>query len=154
MKVCPFCKRTLLAQESVCSSCGNKVKPAPSYKKNGNKKRGFNRVPLKRKIKFQALSLDPQGKELSLEGRVDNISLSGICFDIDSHKLAHRLSYLRVSNLLWMAFSLPGKKEPFRFQGEIKRVRPLPDGILRIGVMFINLERTDYRIINDFVRSE
>jgi hypothetical protein len=153
MKVCPFCKRTLLEKDSICSSCGKTIQKTDNHNNPNGKKRGFKRVPFKGEVVFQFLSLDPQGRDLSLEGNLDNISLSGVCFDIDTKKLSHRLSYLKVSNLIWMKFSLPGKSEAFKCQGEIKRVRPFSDRFLRLGVMFINLDKPDYLLVNNLVNS-
>ena len=111
------------------------------------------RVSLDNIVNFQAFSLDPQGKNLALEGKIKNVSLSGIYFEIEESCLFKVSSYLKVSNIIWMEFSLPGKNSPIRTQGEIRRVWKQDSGGLGLGVMFINIPQDGYKSLNRFLDS-
>lgn len=117
------------------------------------KKRGFLRIPFKKEVNFQLLSVSPQGKELDLVGRGDNISLSGICIDVSKEHFLHSFFHLDVSSIIWMSFFVPGSDGKIKLQGEVKRIWHISEDMLRIGVMFINISSKDYRTIHDFIDS-
>jgi len=152
VKFCKICKRLIPKGEESCPFCIQGVSQRKGVLKE-DKRRGFVRVPLKERISFQSLSLDPQGKTLSLEGFSQDISLSGIYFEIKGSSLIKSLPYLKVSNIIWMEFLLPGFRKKIRLQGEIKRICKKNLNSLGLGVMFVNVDRRSYRLLDDYISS-
>ncbi|HEC69449.1 MAG TPA: PilZ domain-containing protein [Candidatus Omnitrophica bacterium] len=144
MKFCLICKRLIPKGQDSCPFCRGDISSSK------DKRRGFVRVPLKEIISFQSFSLDPQGENLSLKGTSQDISISGIYFEIVPSSISS-LPYLKVSNIIWMEFTLPGCKKPLKLQGEIRRVQRKGLDKVGLGVMFINLDRKSYKILDSFI---
>ena len=144
MKFCLICKRLIPKGQNFCPFCRGDISS------QRDKRRGFVRIPLKEIVRFQSFSLDPQGENLSLKGTSQDISLSGIYFEIAPSSISS-LPYLKVSNIIWMKFTLPGCKKPLKLQGEIRRVHRKGVEKVGLGVMFINLDRKSYKILDSFI---
>lgn len=111
------------------------------------------RIPFREKVSFQSLSLDPQGKNLSYEGFSRDISLSGIYLEIEGESFRKNLPYLKVSSIIWMEFNLPGFGKKLRVQGEIRRVCQKDLESLGLGVMFVNVDKKTYKLLDAFISS-
>ena len=153
MKFCPLCKRLVPKGADSCPSCGKKPQETNRPVSKPDKRRGFVRVPVDEVLRFNPLSLDPQGERLDLKASLKNISLSGVYFEIGDISSLKVLSYLKVSNILWMEFSLPGLGRSIKTQGEIRRIWDISSRDLGLGVMFVNLSQSGYKWINRFISS-
>ncbi len=119
-----------------------------------DKRRGFLRVTCEQPVRFQPLTLDPEGKHLDLKGKMENVSLSGIFFEIKKADSAKALPYLKVSSLVWMEFTLIDHNSIIRTQGEIKRILSYSLEALGLGVMFVNLSQYHHRAIEEYISSQ
>ena len=152
MKFCPRCKR-LLSQSGICPLCGKAADKKGAGRTSSDKRKGFVRIDFDDTIRFQALSVNPQGDRLDLEAKAKNISLSGIYFEVGEPFVSRAASYLKVSNILWMEFRLPGMNQSIKTQGEIRRVWDNGPDCLGVGVMFVNISRSSHRLIDQFLCS-
>ena len=151
MKFCQHCKRLIPKGYSDCPFCSKTFPEKKAHLKQSDKRKGFVRIPFNDVVRFQVLSLDPQGNNLALEARAKNVSLSGIYFEIEKSSVDKVSSYLKVSNILWMEFRLPGEHQRIRTQGEIRRVWDVDVQAFGIGVMFVNMSQSFHRLLDKFV---
>lgn len=112
--------------------------------------RTHQRLDYKEPIKFEALSLDPAGEELGRQGTGQNISMTGIYFEVKNSDEIQR--HMKVGNIIWVAFTLPTEKDELRTQCEIRRVLDLSKNKVGLGAMFINLSTKAERAIVNFLR--
>jgi len=153
MKFCPSCKRLVPKGKDECPFCSRSLSKKENSLPETDKRRGFVRVPFNDTVRFQSLSLDPQGKNLALEGRTRDVSLTGIYFEVERAVFTGASSCLKVSNIIWMEFRLPGQNQTVKTQGEIRRVWGRHLGNSGIGVMFVNIPEVSRKSINRFLSS-
>lgn len=153
MKFCAQCKRLIPRGHEGCPFCSKDFPSKEQNTKASDKRKGFVRIPFNDVVRFQVLSLNPQGNNLELEAKARNISLSGIYFDVARSFSDRASSYLKVSNILWIEFRLPSEKQPIKTQCEIRRVWDNNVDGLGVGVMFINISRPSYKLIDKFISS-
>lgn len=157
MKFCPLCKRVIAKGSNKCSYCNQASLEGTYGAVKSDNRRGYVRVPYEETVNFQVLSLDPQGKNLALQAKAKNISLSGIFFEtntssfLKSSSFIRASSYLKVSNIIWMQFMIPTSPKPIKTQGEIRRIWKSSGNNISLGIMFVNMSRHDYRNVDKFI---
>lgn len=155
MRFCPFCNSLLPDEATQCLFCGRALSGSENLEKKTEKPRvtlrGFVRIPFKEKVRFQVLSLDPRGENLSLVAEARDISLSGIYFETERDRVSEIVHHFRMSNILWMEFKLPKIEKPIKLQGEIRRLVDTNKEKIGLGVMFLNVERKTRRLLDDFI---
>lgn len=151
MKFCPSCKRLIPKGKNECPFCSRGLSKKENNLPETDKRRGFVRVPFKDTVRFQSLSLDPRGKNLALEGKTRDVSLTGIYFEVERTVFIRASSCLKVSNIIWMEFRLPGQNQTVKTQGEIRRVWGRYSGDSGIGVMFVNIPDASRKNLNRFL---
>ena len=153
MKFCSSCKRLIPKGKNECPFCSRGLQGVKDQVPQEDKRRGFVRVPFDDRVRFQSLSLDPRGVNLELEGKTRDVSLSGIYFEVGQSIFSKASSCLKVSNIIWMEFVLPGNKQPIKTQGEIRRIWANPLGSSGVGVMFVNIPKDARRSIDRLITS-
>jgi c-di-GMP-binding flagellar brake protein YcgR len=113
--------------------------------------RSHQRVNFDQTIRYAPLNIDPAGEHLPREGAGKNLSYTGIYFE--TKKSPDVMSQLKVGNLIWVGFNLPGEESMFKVQCEVRRVLELPQGRVGFGVMFINLSQRIEKIINRYINN-
>lgn len=112
--------------------------------------RTHQRLDYKEPIRFEVLTLDPAGEVLGRVGKGQNISMTGIYFDVKASDEIER--HMKVGNIIWVAFTLPTEKDELRTQCEIRRVLDLPRKKIGLGTMFINLSTKAERAIVQYLK--
>lgn len=118
-----------------------------------DKRKGFSRVDFREDVNFSPVIFASQGEDLRFTAQAKDLSLGGIYLEVDRKGNLSVLAHLKVSSLIWVSFNLPGLNLGVKTQGEIKRVRPAGEGVLGLGIMFINLSSRNLSVIKKFVRS-
>ena len=112
------------------------------------RKRGFPRINLKREANFQLLRHSPQGDNLTLKAMVKNISISGIYIETKEN-----ISPPKISDIVWLEFNL-AKEEKVKLMAEVRRIIRQENGLIGIGLMFINLPANVKKALWELVNKE
>ena len=149
LKFCVNCNRKVPEKNGLCAFCRTPVRRQSGDQNKSKSVRFYTRVAMPIKINYQVLLFAPGGDNLTLEGKIKDISSSGLHFETiaDFEMTRHLLN----GAIMWTEFEVPGEGVRVKVQGEIRRVVSAQNNVMGIGIMFLNLSRHCKSAIDNYI---